>query len=68
VSLPEEYDNLVVSRQETERCKKVIEILVAKLKQHSAYLKPKESGIKIPFYNAISKCMPVASVRRDILF
>ncbi|MGA9154569.1 MAG: hypothetical protein WBZ36_28625 [Candidatus Nitrosopolaris sp.] len=59
-SLPEEYDNLVVSRQDTKRCKKIIEIIVAKLKQHSAYLKPKESGIVIPFHNAISKSIPVS--------
>jgi hypothetical protein len=32
----------------------------AKLKHHSAYLEPKESGIKIPFGNAISKCIPVS--------
>jgi hypothetical protein len=59
-SLPEEYDRLVVSRQDTERCKQIIEVIVAKLRQHSAYLKPKESGIKIPFHNAISKCIPVS--------
>jgi hypothetical protein len=59
-SLPDEYDRLVVSRQDTERCKLIIEIIVAKLKQHSAYLKPKESGIIIPFHNAIAKCIPVS--------
>jgi hypothetical protein len=59
-SLPEEYDKLVVPRQYTERCKYIIRILVAKLKQHSAYLKPKQSGIIIPFRNAISKCIPVS--------
>jgi hypothetical protein len=59
-SLPEEYDRLVVSRQDTERCKQIIWIVVAKLKQHSGYLKSKQSGIKIPFYNAISQCIPVS--------
>jgi len=59
-SLPEEYDKSVVSRQDTERCKHVIWTIVAKLKQHSAYLKPKQSGIIIPFYNAISKCIAVS--------
>jgi hypothetical protein len=59
-SLPEEYDRLVVSRQDTERCKQIIWIIVAKLKQHSAYLKPKQPGILIPFRDAISKCIPVS--------
>jgi hypothetical protein len=59
-SLPEEYDKLVVSRQDTERCKQIVEIIVAKLKQHSAYLKPKEPGILIPFRSAIAKCIPVS--------
>jgi hypothetical protein len=59
-SLPEEYDRLVVPRQDTERCKRIMWIIVAKLKQHSAYLKPKQSGIVIPFHNAISKCIPVS--------
>ena len=58
-SLPEEYDKLGVSRQDTERCKQIIEIVVAKLKHHSAYLKPKESGILIPFRNALAKCIRV---------
>lgn len=59
-SLPEAYDKLVVDRQDTERCKHIIKIIVAKLKQHSAYLKPKEPGIVIPFHSAISKCIPVS--------
>jgi hypothetical protein len=59
-ALPEEYDKLVVSRKDTERCKQIIWIIVAKLKQHSAYLKPKQSGITIHFHNAISKCIPVS--------
>jgi hypothetical protein len=58
-SLPEEYDKLV-SRQDTESCKQIIKIIVAKLKEHSSYLRPKESGILIPFRNAISKCIPVS--------
>jgi hypothetical protein len=58
-SLPEEYDKLV-STQDTERCKHIIEIIVAKLKHHSTYLKPKESGILIPFHNAISQCIPAS--------
>ena len=59
-ALPEEYDKSVVSRQDTERCMQIIWIIVAKLKQHSTYLKPKQSGIVIPFHNAISKCIPVS--------
>jgi hypothetical protein len=59
-SIREEYDRLVVSRQDTERCKEIIEIIVAKLKHHSRFLRPKESGILIPFHNAISQCIPVS--------
>jgi hypothetical protein len=59
-ALPEEYDKSVVSRQDTEGCMQIIWIIVAKLKQHSTYLKPKQSGIVIPFHNAISKCIPVS--------
>jgi hypothetical protein len=59
-SLPEEYEKLVVSRQNNERCKNLIKILVAKLKHHSSYLKPKESGIVVPFRKTISRCIPVS--------
>src|SRR2546427_4568745 len=45
---------------EIAKRKHIIKILVAKLKQHSSYLKPKQSGIIIPFHNAISKCIPVS--------
>jgi hypothetical protein len=59
-SLPEEYDKLVVSKQDSEKCKYLIDIVIAKLKHHSSYLKPKESGIIVPFHKAISICIPVS--------
>jgi hypothetical protein len=59
-SLPEEYDRLVVSRKDCEKVRHIIEIVVAKLKQHSSYLGSKQSGIIVPFYNALSKCIPVS--------
>jgi hypothetical protein len=57
-SLPEEYDSLVVSRQDKGRAKHILKILIAKLKQHSKHLQPKESGIKVPFVNAITHSIP----------
>jgi hypothetical protein len=36
--LPEEYDELVVSRSDKDRAKQIVAILVAKLKQHSKSL------------------------------
>ena len=50
----EEYDKTVVPKEDKEKVKKIVSILVEKLKNHSKYLKPKESGIKIPFIGSIS--------------
>jgi hypothetical protein len=36
----------------------VLKILIAKLEHHSKYLQPKESGVKIPFVNAITHSIP----------
>lgn len=52
--LPEEYDEKVVSREDKEKARTVIAIIVEKLKVHSKYLKPKESGLKIPFESTIT--------------
>jgi hypothetical protein len=46
--LPEEYDELVVSRSDKDSAKQIVAILVAKLKQHSKSLQPKEYGVKKP--------------------
>ena len=60
--LPEEYDTLVVSREDKEKCRHIIKVIIEKLKQHSRNLKPKESGIKIPIpvTEAISNSIPVS--------
>lgn len=60
--LPEEYDELVLSREDKERCRHIIKVIIAKLKQHSKNLKPKEYGIKIPIpiVDAISQCIPAS--------
>ncbi len=60
--LPEEYDTLVVSREDKEKCKHITKVIIAKLKQHSRKLKPKDSGIKIPnpINEAISESIPVS--------
>jgi hypothetical protein len=49
----EEYDESVVSREDKEKCRKIISTLVEKLKDHSKYLGPKQFGIKIPFLYSI---------------
>jgi hypothetical protein len=61
-SLPAEYDDLVVSRSDRERCKRIVKTIIAKLKLHSKNFKPKESGIKIPapITDAISHCIPTS--------
>jgi hypothetical protein len=60
--LPVEYDTLVVSREDKEKCKHIIKVIIAKLKQQSRNLKPKDSGIKVPnpIIDAISESIPVS--------
>jgi len=50
---PEQYDKSVVSRNDKEKAKKIIAVLVEKLKNHSAHLEPKQFGVKIPFTASI---------------
>jgi hypothetical protein len=56
--LPEEYDDLVVSRSDKERARRIVKIMIAKLKQHTNNLGPKEDGIKIPFALSITSSIP----------
>ncbi len=60
--LPEEYDALVVGREDKEKCRHIIKVIIAKLRQHSVNLKPKDSGIMIPIpiTEAISESIPVS--------
>jgi hypothetical protein len=51
--LPEEYDDDVVSRDDKQQAKRIIDLLVKKLINHSKPFKPKESGTKIAFTKAI---------------
>lgn len=51
--LPDEYDQKVVTRQDKEKAKKIIDRIVRKLVDHSKHLKPKESGVKIAFTKTI---------------
>ena len=44
---------LVVSRQDKVKAKEIICVVIAKLKHHSMYFEPKQSGVKIPFERAI---------------
>ena len=57
-SLPEEYDEQVVSRDDKQKAKKIIEIIFEKIKYHSSYLGPKQSGIKLFFGPAIANGIP----------
>lgn len=56
--LPEEYDQLVVSRKDKEKVKRIVKTIVEKLKNHSSCLKPKESGVRILFEQAIASAIP----------
>jgi hypothetical protein len=56
--LPEEYDELVVSRADKEKAKQIVKIMIAKLKQHTKHLGPKEDGVKIPFALSITNSIP----------
>jgi hypothetical protein len=57
--LPSEYDNLVVSRDDIAKAKRIVRIIIAKLKQHKKYLGPKESGIRVPFALTLQDSLPV---------
>ena len=55
-------DDLVVSRKDVEKAKHIVSVMVAKLKQQSKNLKPKNPGIYIPtpLIRAISRSIQVA--------
>jgi|SRR5215831_7476841 len=59
-ALPEEYDKSVVSRQDTERCKQIIWIIVANLKHHSAYRELFKEGSEI-YYLGATSCMIIGN-------
>jgi hypothetical protein len=52
--LPDEYNDQVVDAGDKQRVKDTINTIVERLIDHSKLLKPKESGIKIPFAEAIA--------------
>ena len=54
----EEYDEQVVSREDKQKAKKIIEIIFEKIKYHSSFLGPKQSGIKLFFGPAIANAIP----------
>jgi hypothetical protein len=57
--LRSEYDKLVVSRDDIEKAKQIVRIVIAKLKQHKKYLGPKESGVRVPFALTLAASLPV---------
>ena len=56
--LPDEYDQLVVNREDITKTKQIIRIIIAKLKQHTKHLDPKNTGVKIPFAMSILGSLP----------
>lgn len=57
-SLKDEYDQLVVNREDIARAKQIIRVIIAKLKQHTKYLEPKDTGVKIPFAMTVTGSLP----------
>jgi hypothetical protein len=60
--LPEEYGQQVVSREDKQRAKMIVGDIVDFLKAHTAYLGPKESGVRILFEETLSHAMPCNDV------
>ena len=56
--LPDEYDQLVVSRPDIARAKQIIRTIIAKLNQHTKHLGPKNTGVKIPFATSLLDSLP----------
>jgi hypothetical protein len=49
----EEYDQTIVSAEDKEKSRHVIEVLCAKLKNHGKLFKPKQASVRIPFLYSI---------------
>ena len=60
--LPEEYGHQVVSKENKERAKMIVGDIVDLLKDHTAHLGPKESGVRILFEETLSHAMPCNDV------
>jgi hypothetical protein len=56
--LKDEYDDLVVNRTDIEKAKQIIDIIIAKLKQHTKHLDTKDTGVKVPFALTILQSLP----------
>ena len=54
----EEYDYDVVNKKDKERAKTIVNVMIAKLIQHSKYFSPRKTGVKIPFEKAIAHSFP----------
>jgi hypothetical protein len=51
--LDEEYDTEVVDSADKDRAKEIVSLIVEKLIDHSKYFGPKNSGIKLPFFESV---------------
>lgn len=60
----EEYEDDVVTEQDKQKACHIVEVIIAKLKQHSKHFKPKKTGVRIPFQRAIVNSIPVD--KRDV--
>lgn len=52
--IDEEYAEDVVNEEDKKRTRHIIEVIIAKLKQHSKHFRPKQTGVRIPFLDAMS--------------
>jgi len=52
--LDEEYEEDVLSKEDRERACHIVEVIIAKLKQHSKHFEPKKTGVRIPFHEAVT--------------
>ena len=56
--LLDQYNELVLSEVDKQGTKEIIAMLVSKLIEHTKYLKPKQTGIFIPFEKTLGSAMP----------
>lgn len=60
--LPDEYGDQIVSRDDKQIAKEIVENMVEHLKVHTKFLQHKESGVRILFEETLSHTMPYNDV------
>ena len=56
--LPEELDDMVVSKVDKEKAKSICSYIVRKLIKHSQFFAPKETGVKMAFIPSVAYGLP----------